>query len=463
MVLRDDEEGRVIEIHVNARNKREIPRPVPLVDDVLKPHHQTVHVGVILSMTGTKIIVKGKEKQDWLAEGSILWVTETGSPLGPISEILGPNRYPYYIVRYNSKKDVPAGIRQGTAVSVVAEFANCILNERKIYKKSNYAFSEDQFPNDGKEAEFKKIQQMEKRGKDNWTQGNQQSAGWNKVQVKEGFHRKAQPSAPPSQGFVEGPVGVGQRLFPDQGQQLPHAVPSGSGCYGCSHGVGQTGIDGAPVSLMVQPVGYPEGLPHQLMPQVNVVSSNGMPIQQQHMCPPTGFISNEMTYQQQHIYPPSGFTMNRVAHQQQHMYPYQQQHVCPPNVFAINGMRKQELDNHQHQMFSAFPNEMPIQSKFNPTQMPPFGDLVGPTPRAMNRDHLHHMRFGMGSQHQVHHAHPYGGMDEQGHSNTGQFPPSFTVQGGFSEPQQFNHRRASNRGRRCPRRHSRWNFIGRRH
>ena len=54
---------------------------------------------------------------------------------GIVDEIFGPVKNPYYVVRYNSDNEVPAGIQQGTLISFVAEFGNHVLNNDNLYKK----------------------------------------------------------------------------------------------------------------------------------------------------------------------------------------------------------------------------------------------------------------------------------------------------------------------------------------
>ncbi|KAK2651024.1 hypothetical protein Ddye_018513 [Dipteronia dyeriana] len=88
-----------------------------------------------LQVLGAQVIVEGVEKHNPLNEGSVLWITESRSPLGLIDEVFGPVKNPYYMVRYNLDSEVPTGIHVGTSISFVQEFANHVLNDKNLYKK----------------------------------------------------------------------------------------------------------------------------------------------------------------------------------------------------------------------------------------------------------------------------------------------------------------------------------------
>ncbi|KAG8363087.1 hypothetical protein BUALT_BualtUnG0005600 [Buddleja alternifolia] len=174
---------------ITSKNElKELP-PVPSVTATLQPHHQTLPVGIILSKilqaltcfangfllnrSLCPVIVEGVEKHNPLSEGSILWITESRLPLGIVDEIFGPVKNPYYIVRYNSESEVPPGIQQGsTLISFVQEFANHILNDKSLYQKGYDASGENdeeisddlEFSDDEKEAEYKRMLKMKKRG-----------------------------------------------------------------------------------------------------------------------------------------------------------------------------------------------------------------------------------------------------------------------------------------------------------
>ncbi|GER31627.1 H/ACA ribonucleoprotein complex non-core subunit NAF1 [Striga asiatica] len=168
----DNEDGMVGPIL--SKNELKVLPPVPPINVTLEPHHETLPVGVILSVVGAQVIVEGLEKHNPLNEGSILWVTETRLPLGIIDEIFGPVKNPYYIVRYNSESEVPAGIELGTLISFVEEFANHVLNDKSLYQKGYDASGENdeelsdelEFSDDEKEAEYRKMLKMKKRGND---------------------------------------------------------------------------------------------------------------------------------------------------------------------------------------------------------------------------------------------------------------------------------------------------------
>ncbi|KAL9268846.1 H/ACA ribonucleoprotein complex non-core subunit NAF1-like protein [Drosera capensis] len=168
----DDIEGDADEIKGPIRSKnesKELP-PVPPVNVSLMPFHQMLPVGVVSSIIGAQVIVEGKEKHNPLGEGSILWITETRWPLGVIDEIFGPVKNPYYIVRYNSESEVPSGIREGTPISFVQEFAGHVLNNNNLYEKGYDASGENdeeaceaEFSDDEKEAEYRRMLKMTKR------------------------------------------------------------------------------------------------------------------------------------------------------------------------------------------------------------------------------------------------------------------------------------------------------------
>lgn len=125
-----------------------------------------------IQIVGDRVVVEGVEKHNPLNEGSILWITEKRLPLGIVDEIFGPVKNPYYMVRYNSESEVPAGIQEGTLISFVPEFVSHVLNDGSLYKKGYDASNENdeelsdevEFSDDEKEAEYKKMQKMSKRG-----------------------------------------------------------------------------------------------------------------------------------------------------------------------------------------------------------------------------------------------------------------------------------------------------------
>ncbi|KAI3774187.1 hypothetical protein L1987_48732 [Smallanthus sonchifolius] len=169
----DDEDDYVVKDPIRSKNEVKDLPPVPAVTVTIQPHHQTLPVGVILSIMGAQVIVEGVEDHNPLNEGSILWITESRSPLGVVDEIFGPVKNPYYIIRYNSETEIPTGIQQGCLISFVPEFADHVLNSNNnLYKKGYDASGENdeelsdelEFSDDEKEAEYKKMLKMSKRG-----------------------------------------------------------------------------------------------------------------------------------------------------------------------------------------------------------------------------------------------------------------------------------------------------------
>lgn len=79
---------------------------------------------------------------------------------------------PYYIVRYNSDSEVPAGIQQGALISFVPEFVNHVLNNGNVYTKGYVASGENdeelsneaEFTDDEEEAKYRRVLKMSKRG-----------------------------------------------------------------------------------------------------------------------------------------------------------------------------------------------------------------------------------------------------------------------------------------------------------
>ncbi|XP_042511528.1 H/ACA ribonucleoprotein complex non-core subunit NAF1-like [Macadamia integrifolia] len=154
---------------------------------------------------GTKVAVEGLEKHNPLNEGSIIWITEARMPLGLVDEIFGPVKNPYYVVQYNSDEEVPAGIHEGTLVSFVEAFANHVLNDKNLYRKGYDASGENdeelsdevEFSDDEKEAEYRRMQRMAKRGTDDRQRWNQDLVDRKKYQRKGEFRKKIHTSAPP--------------------------------------------------------------------------------------------------------------------------------------------------------------------------------------------------------------------------------------------------------------------------
>ncbi|KAL0734990.1 hypothetical protein Bca4012_011200 [Brassica carinata] len=83
----DEDLGLQTKDPIRSKNElKELP-PVPAVDVSLEPHHVTLPVGVVLSVMSAQVIVEGMETHSPLTEGSILWITESRTPLGLVDEI----------------------------------------------------------------------------------------------------------------------------------------------------------------------------------------------------------------------------------------------------------------------------------------------------------------------------------------------------------------------------------------
>ncbi|KAJ7981410.1 H/ACA ribonucleoprotein complex non-core subunit NAF1 [Quillaja saponaria] len=262
----EDEDGDAMVKPIRSKNEPEVFPSVPPVDVTLQQHHQMLPVGVVLSIVGAQVIVEGVEKHKPLNEGSILWTTESRSPLGLVDEIFGPVKNPYYIVRYNSETEVPAGIRGGTLISFVPEFANHVLNAKDLYKKGYDASGENdeevlddaEFSDDEKEAEYRRTKKLTKRGINDQKPGKMKNDR-KKVKNRNGPWRNDHSSlqkegvAPPSQS---------------QHSVTPAALSLDSG--NCS-----------PFSVIGQ--GLPGGT--SMIPHSNDVWTNGLQFQQPHGAP----------------------------------------------------------------------------------------------------------------------------------------------------------------------------------
>lgn len=276
----------------------------------------------MLQVLGAQVIVEGVEKHNPLNEGSILWITESRSPLGLIDEIFGPVKNPYYVVRYNSDSEVPAGIQVGTSISFVQEFANHVLNDNNLYKKgydmsgeNDEELSEElEFSDDEKEAEYRRKQKMEKRGMSD--QKPNRKMNKKKIRNREGaFHNNS--------------LSVHQNQFQNQisspasesGNPSP-CSPAGQGFIG--------GTDLVPqLQQMAQMAGYG--------PSFNGVWTNGMPYQQTQNVFPGGFQSSggmpwiPQNNQQQH--PNQIPMMNNMPFMQQ----FDPTQMALPNVGLASG------------------------------------------------------------------------------------------------------------------------------
>ncbi|CAM0945238.1 unnamed protein product [Alopecurus aequalis] len=195
----DDEEEEASKR--DSKHEVEVLPPVPKIEIQLEPHHKALPVGTISSIMGERVIVEGSVQHNPLNEGSILWITESRTPLGIVEELFGPVKNPYYLVRYNSVEEVPTGISAGTAVSFVIEFADHILNLKELYTKG-YDESLDnvddqtdpEFSDDEKEAEYKRSLRMGKRQTDKRLESRKHSGNKKRKQRRDaGFHKDMPP------------------------------------------------------------------------------------------------------------------------------------------------------------------------------------------------------------------------------------------------------------------------------
>ena len=357
----------------------------------------TLVLFMILQILGAKVIVEGSEKHNPLTEGSILWISESRSLLGLIDEIFGPVRNPYYVVRYNSDSEVPAGIGQGTSISFVQEFAHHILNDSNLYKKGYDAsgendeeLSELEFSDDEKEAEYKRMLKTTKRGTNCQNSGNKKN-NRKKGKIRDGPWRNDQHS-----------TGAGQ-VAPDQDQHHTPQVAA-STPFSTGHFFAGGGLVPPPYPQMPQVTGF-------IPPSSGIWASGIMPCQQQQQLLqstvfPNGFPTEAMPW------PPQ----NHLPH------PFQ---MPVPNAMLF----QQQLDP-GHTAFP--PNAVFSPGRPNFITRPSYRPWHG---SAAQNDHLNQATFVSGLQGQ--HARPIVNTGGQGVASSGlppmgQQPPAAT--------QQFNQR-----------------------
>ncbi|CAK9158923.1 unnamed protein product [Ilex paraguariensis] len=406
---------------IKSKNELGDLPPVPPVNVTLQPYHQTLPVGVVMSIMGTQVIVEGMEKHNPLNEGSILWITESRSPLGLVDEIFGPVKNPYYMIRYNSDSEVPAGIQQGTLISFVPEFANHVLNDNNLYKKGYDAsgendeevFDEVEFSDDEKEAEYRRMLKMTKRGTNDQKSGNRTKD--KKFKNRGGNWKNNQTS------MTQATAGVGQPLT-DQNQLFIPPVSaslSQGNCPRSSESVQSFAVGSSFLPTFPQ-VSQAPGL----NASANGVWANTISCQQpQNMGFASSFSTNGMAWQQQ----------NRP---QQHQMPL-------PNVVPF-----QQFDNSQ-----MVPSNFVLpggQSNF--VMAPPFT----PWPASLGQHGFNQPPFGVGLTGQ--HAFQPMNVGAQVSYNGSQMqhnydlqPPPF-VSGNNENSQRFSHGVNSCRGRKPNRR-----------
>nr|POF10352.1 h/aca ribonucleoprotein complex non-core subunit naf1 [Quercus suber] len=402
----EDDEGAAPKGPIRSKHELEVLPPVPPVNETLQPHHQMLPVGVVLSILGAQVIVEGVEKHNPISEGSILWVTESRSPLGFVDEIFGPVKNPYYKIRYNSESEVPSEIHEGSLISFVPEFANHVLNDKSLYQKGYDASGandeemsdEAEFSDDEKEAEYKRMQKMTKRGTQDENFGNRKN-NRRKVRNKDGPWKNTQPSP--------------QNLPSNQSQHnfSPSAAFFDRGSSSSSIGQG---------------FGIGNGFIPPFPPTAQTIGFN---------TPSNGVWANGMAYQ-----PPQGAVF--------------------PNGFPCNGMPWFSQNPHQHPCQMPMPNRMPFQQHFDPSQTHPTANLpgVGPTyaQGLMGQNDFNQRAFGMGLQGQL--THPSMNVGEPGISSNGlqvqqnSMQQSVFAPGNVEAAQQFNAGASSGRGRKPYRR-----------
>lgn len=276
---------------------------------------------IICQVLGAQVIVEGSEKHNPLSEGSILWIAETRSPLGIVDEIFGPVKTPYYIVRYNSETEVPSGIQSGTLVGFVLDFVGHVLNDKNLYQKGYDASGENDeevldefdFSDDEKEAEFKRMLKMSKRGNNN-NQG-QGPGNKKKNRNREKTWTKDQSSMSQSSTVQSSqPMQMQQQMRPpvSSSREGNHVAPSTTGSVFSSRPAVPPSSQGQ--QFEPSPMGqfFPRG--PNLFPQqfqqaaqqvqqagllLNTLFPNGMPFQQQNMAFGGGFQMNGMPWMQQ--------------------------------------------------------------------------------------------------------------------------------------------------------------------
>ncbi|KAL0311597.1 UNVERIFIED_CONTAM: hypothetical protein Sangu_2454400 [Sesamum angustifolium] len=338
--------------------------PVPCVDVTLQPHHQTLPVGIILSIIGPQVIVEGVEKHNPLNEGSILWITESRSPLGIVDEIFGPVKNPYYIVRYNSESEVPSGIQQGTSISFVPEFANHVLNDKSLYQKGYDAsgendeelFDEVEFSDDEKEAEYKRMLKTKKRGTEESKPGAKRKDKRKLKNQNKNWSRNQDPAKQTPLGGGNVPVNEGQNVVPPVATSLNQENYSSS-------------------SALRQDLAAPQAT---FLPFPQRAQAPGF-------CPPDGIWSNGFPHQQQQqsVGLVNGLPPNGMLWMQQNQ-PYQLYQTPLQTGMAFQ------------QQMSTIPglplnfNALGGQANFSG------GPAIGPWTTSLDQNMLNSLQFGMG-------------------------------------------------------------------
>ncbi|KAM0847061.1 hypothetical protein ACQ4PT_055253 [Festuca glaucescens] len=428
----DDEEEEASKDCTNSKHDVEVLPPVPKIKIQLEPHHKALPVGTISSIMGERVVVEGSVQHNPLNEGSILWITESRKPLGIVEELFGPVKNPYYLVRYNSVEEVPAGISAGTAVSFVTEFADHILNVKELYTKG-YDESGDhvedetddpEFSDDEKEAEYKRSLRLAKRKTDRQLESKKSSGNKRKHPRDAGFHK----DMPPRIHDLQTP-----------GHQSKHRFQRSDMAPAANNSASLLGPQNIPISLPI------------MAPSVSVNPAMASAIQFPDQ-KGSGFPnpSQQFLPQQPNLNWPGGFPSP--------LYPDMGINGA---AFAANIMQNilsaanQYQQNYHNQSFGGFPNGMPMApAQFMPqSRMPaypmPFGGPpvnppLGPTSElGMGQGNPYNLQHLAGNQGQM----PPGLTTTQGY---GSLPPSHGDGGQYPMPfssGQFNHGNPSFCGR----------------
>uniref|UniRef100_A0A7N0UKJ4 H/ACA ribonucleoprotein complex non-core subunit NAF1 n=1 Tax=Kalanchoe fedtschenkoi TaxID=63787 RepID=A0A7N0UKJ4_KALFE len=331
MVAWSDDDDEVVKGPIRSKNEITDLPPVPKIDVTLNPNHQVFPIGVVLSIVGKQVIVEGVEKHNPLNEGSILWITESRLPLGLVDDTFGPVKNPYYAIRYNDEDEVPPGITVGTPVSYVPEFVNHVLNDASLYKKGYDASNENdeelseeaEFSDDEKEAEYRRMLKISKRGSNEEPGGKRKKdRRKNKTQERKWNNQRSSPQPNSCEGDLPASHnsehlsatethGNQKNKFPGGGQSfsLPPgmAVPFQHTPHPSSFNLGSNGVwqNGMPIPQQQQPLFFPSAFPTNGVPwmQQNSLVRNpfnllmpmpqGMPFTQQfgsHQMLPPNFV-----------------------------------------------------------------------------------------------------------------------------------------------------------------------------
>ncbi|KAM0843666.1 hypothetical protein ACQ4PT_057554 [Festuca glaucescens] len=440
----DDEEEEALTGRINSKHEAEILPPVPKIEIQLEPHHKALPVGTISSIMGERVIVEGSVQHNPLNEGSILWITESRTPLGIVEELFGAVKNPYYLLRYNSVEEVPAGISAGTAVSFVTEFADHILNVKELYTKG-YDESGDhvedetddpEFSDDEKEAEYKRSLRLAKRQTDRQPEPKRRSGNKRKQPRDAGFHK----DMPPRIHDLQTP-----------GHQSKHRFQCSDMAPAANNSASLLGPQNIPISLPIMAPSVSVNPAMASAIQFADQKGGGFPNPSQQFLP-----------QQPNVVWPGGFSSP----------------LCP-NIgingaaFAANIMQNilstanQYQQNYHSQSFGGFLNGMPMaptqfmpQSRMPANPMPfggpPVNPPFGPTSElGMGQGNSYNLQHLAGNQGQM----PPGLPNTQGY---GSLPPSHG-DGGQSPMQfssgQFNQGNSSFSGR--PQHQGGWHSPGR--